>query len=196
MAKSSKGIAGRSNIVKRNELEHIIRASGEIAKVREIIILGSQSILGQYPELSDLADDSRWQNIMIRSMEADIMIPESEEKTELVEILIGELSSFHDTFGYYAQGVDRTTSKLPEGWYERLIRICNENTNNIAGLCLEIHDLAISKLYAGREKDVEFFKAAVNLRLVSKETLFQRLERTPISDERRNGIKKQIERYF
>jgi len=80
------------------------------------------------------------------------MVPESEEKAELIEAAIGELSSFHDTYGYYAQGVDHTTSKLPEGWKDRLTEICNRNTNGISGLCLEIHDLIISKLYAWRKK--------------------------------------------
>ena len=36
----------------RNELEHIIRAAGEIAQVKKIIIIGSQSILAQFPNLS------------------------------------------------------------------------------------------------------------------------------------------------
>ncbi len=65
------------------------------------------------------------------------MVPESEDKAEVIEAVIGELSSFHDTFGYYAQGVDHTTSKLPEGWENRLIEICNSNTKGISGLCLE-----------------------------------------------------------
>ena len=81
------------------------------------------------------------------------MIPDSEKKTEMVEGTIGELSSFHHTFGYYAQGVDLNTSKLPDGWESRLVEICNENTNDVSGLCLEIHDLIVSKLYAGRQKD-------------------------------------------
>ncbi|HAO19246.1 MAG: hypothetical protein BWK80_55545 [Desulfobacteraceae bacterium IS3] len=180
----------------RNELEHIIRAAGDIAKVQEVIILGSQSVLGQYPELSYKADNSESREIMIRSMEADIMIPESEEKTELVETIIGELSSFHDTFGYYAQGVDHTTSNLPEGWRDRLIKICNENTNHITGLCLEIHDLTISKLYAGREKDTEFFHAAVKNGLVSMRILLQRLSDTPMSEERKSIIEQRIKKGF
>lgn len=35
--------------MKRSELEHIIRASGEIAGDDEIVIIGSQAILGQFP---------------------------------------------------------------------------------------------------------------------------------------------------
>jgi hypothetical protein len=29
---------------------------------------------------------------------------------------IGELSVFHQSFGYYAHGVDDTTATLPAGW--------------------------------------------------------------------------------
>ncbi len=111
-----------------------------------------------------------------------------------VEGLFGELSSFHDTFGYYAQGVDQTTANLPEGWQERLIKVCNDNTNNISGLCLEIHDLAISKLYAGREKDIDFFQSAVKPGLLSKEILLQRLSNTQMSEEKKSIVKKQIKR--
>ncbi len=34
----------------RSELEHLIRASGAIADDDELIIIGSQSILAQFPE--------------------------------------------------------------------------------------------------------------------------------------------------
>lgn len=189
----------------RNELEHIIRAAGEIAGVRKIIIFGSQTILAQFSDLTKFLSESNnsWfslvaenHEILFRSIEADIMIPDSIEKTELVEGAIGELSSFHDTFGYYAQGVDLTTSTLPEGWENRLIEICNENTNGVSGLCLEIHDLIISKLYAGRKKDIEFFEATVNLSLLSKDTLLKRLNKTQISDNHKQLIKERIERGF
>lgn len=166
--------------MKRKELEHIIRAAGAIADVQRIIIFGSQSILAQFPHFAEPIvenDDKRIlflvndRKILFRSIEADVLIPDSPEKTELVEAAIGELSLFHETFGYYAQGVDLNTSKLPTGWEDRLIDICNENTNWITGQCLEVHDLIVSKLYAGRKKDIEFFKAAIHLELLSKETL-------------------------
>lgn len=37
----------------RKELEHVIRAAGSIAEASELIILGSQAILGKYPEAPD-----------------------------------------------------------------------------------------------------------------------------------------------
>jgi hypothetical protein len=189
----------------RNALEHIIRAAGEIAQVKKVIILGSQSILAQLPDLSefvskfdqtDVAAKIQNREILIRSIEADVMIPDSEEKTELVEAVMGELSMFHDTFGYYAQGVDLATSKLPEGWDNRLVEICNENTNGISGMCLEVHDVMVSKLYAGRPKDIEFFEAAVTLGLLSEETLRERLTKTAMSDERRKIVENHIKKGF
>jgi hypothetical protein len=191
--------------MKRSELEHIIRAAGAIADVQKVIIVGSQAILAQFPNLSAPLVESNSsevsliiqnREILLKSIEADIIIPDSAEKTEMVEAALGELSLFHETFRYYAQGVDLTTSKLPEGWESRLVEICNENTNGISGLCLEIHDLMISKLYAGRDKDIEFFKAAANLNLLSKETLIGRLNKTSMSDERKHLIDKFIERGF
>ena len=50
------------------------------------------------------------------------------------------------------------------------------------GLCLEIHDLVISKYVAGREKDMEFARAVISHGLVAQDTLQSRLEATPIDD--------------
>lgn len=36
--------------MKRSELEHVIRASAQIADDDELIIIGSQAILGQFPD--------------------------------------------------------------------------------------------------------------------------------------------------
>ena len=189
----------------RAQLEHIIRASGEIAKVQEVIILGSQAILGQFPALTEplfeleqaeLSLKERGQKILLQSREVDVLIPEDEEKAEWIDGAIGELSDFHNTHGYYAQGVDSTTATLPDGWRERLILVCNANTNHIRGYCVEIHDLIISKLHAGRPKDLDFFLAASQLHLIRKDILSERLTRTPLSDEQRKKIRITIEQGF
>jgi len=88
------------------------------------------------------------------------------------------------------------TSKLPDGWESRLVEICNENTNDVSGLCLEIHDLIVSKLYAGRQKDIEFFRAATNLGLISKGTLTERINKTSISGVRKDMIESYIKKEF
>ena len=82
---------------------------------------------------------------------------------------------FHETFGYYAHGVDETTAILPIGWQERLVRVENENTRGNIGWCLDPHDLAISKLVAGREKDLSFIASLIRHGMVSEAILRERL---------------------
>ncbi len=112
----------------RVDLEHLIRAIGDMIDVREFIIFGSQSILGQHPDLDNIVKSK---NIMVSpkkqdidimqiSMEADVYIKDKEQ-ANTVEFHMGELSPFHNTYGYYIDTIDETTSKLPKQWEERLI---------------------------------------------------------------------------
>lgn len=82
---------------------------------------------------------------------------------------------FHQTFGYYAHGVGEDTAILPEGAFGRLVPVSNENTRGNTGWCLELHDLAVSKLIAGREKDIAFVSAMVKHKLVKADTIRERI---------------------
>jgi len=161
--------------MKREEIEHLIRAAGAITESDEIIVIGSQSILGAYPEAPDA---------LLRSREADLIPVQHPERWNLVDGVLGELSPFDETFGYFADGVEEKTAILPSGWKDRLIKIENRNTDNVRGLCLEPHDLMVSKLMAGREKDLEFVSIALDARLVSLDTIIERVRLLSISDER------------
>jgi hypothetical protein len=81
---------------------------------------------------------------------------------------------FHQTFGYNAHCVDETTATLPSGWSDRLVPIANDNTGGATGWCLEVHDLAVSKLVAGREKDLDFVHVLLRARMVDPVLLGQR----------------------
>lgn len=193
--------------MKRNNLEHIIRASCNCAGLDSIFIMGSQAILGQHPELDsvdmttnvnvDFTLAERPQRILLVSDEADILVPEDYRKAEIIEGCIGEDSLFHQQHGFYAQAVDESTCKLPEGWKNRVIPVCNANTSNKTGFCLDTHDLIISKLIAGRPKDYLYFQAACKLCLVERELLIERLDNTlDIPDTERTRIKSVIIREF
>ena len=150
----------------RPELEHLIRAAATIADDEDIVVIGSQAILGQFPD----APAS-----MRVSAEADLYPLHYPERADLIDGSIGELSPFHDTYGYYAQGVSETTAFLPEGWKDRLIVVQNQNTRGARGLCLEIYDLLAAKAVAGREKDVDFISEAARHGLASRDKLLNRL---------------------
>jgi hypothetical protein len=152
--------------VTREQLEHLIRAAAVIADDPDIVVIGSQAILGQFPQAPAL---------MRVSVEADLFPLNHPERSDLIEGSIGELSPFHQTFGYYAEGVGEETAHLPQGWKERLVVIQNENTRGARGLCLEVHDLLVAKAIAGREKDVSFLSEAAEHRMAKIELLLQRL---------------------
>jgi hypothetical protein len=128
--------------MKRTELEHLIRAAAAITNQYEIVVIGSQSILGVVPDAPD---------VLLRSMEANLYPLQQPELADLIDGAIGDLSPFDEHFGYYAQGVGPDTACLPSGWQQRLVKIQNQNTDLKIGLCLEPHDLAASKPAAGRE---------------------------------------------
>jgi len=171
----------------REQLEHLIRAAAVIADDDAIVVIGSQAVLGQFPNAPEP---------MRVSTEADLFPLHHPERADLIEGSIGELSPFHQTFGYYAQGVAEETAILPEGWRSRLVEIRNENTRGAKGLCLEIHDLLVSKIIAGREKDLDFLTEAARHRMADPEELLRRLGTVEVALEVREKARAAIERIF
>jgi hypothetical protein len=173
--------------MRRSELEHLIRASGDIADDDEIIIIGSQAILGQFPDAPAR---------LLSSMEADVYPRNYPEQADKVDGAIGEGSSFHELHGYYAQGVGKRTAVLPEDWESRLVAVNNENTNGVTGYCLEVHDLAVSKLIAMRPKDLEFVQELVRHDMLDKQTMLRRLRQTDLQKSVRTSVRTRIKSLF
>jgi hypothetical protein len=171
--------------MKRSDLEHLIRAAGKIAGERELVVIGSQAILGQFPDAPPA---------LLRSMECDLYPRNRPELADKVDGAIGEASKFHERFGYYAQGVAPDTATLPRGWTRRLVRVENANTGGHAGLCLEVHDLAISKYVAGREKDLEFTRELARHSMTEKKILLARLAGTKLEAALARAVRGRIER--
>lgn len=172
---------------KRSELEHLIHAAGAIAGDAQIVVIGSQSVLGQFPDAPPA---------LLASMEADVYPLNRPDLADLVDGSIGEGSFFHEQYGYYAQGVSESTAVLPAGWKKRLVRVSNANTGGVAGLCLEVHDLAISKYAAGREKDLEFTRELVRHGMTRRATLLARAAATRLDPEHRRLVAARIGRDF
>jgi len=101
-------------------------------------------------------------------MEGDAYPVHSPEKSILIDGSIGENSLFHQTHGYYGHGVSPETATLPDGWKERTIPLQIDTERGIVAHCLEKHDLAYSKLAAGREKDFDFIGDLLKFRLINR----------------------------
>ena len=101
---------------------------------------------------------------------------------------MGALSDFDSTHGYHADGVGPETAILPSGWKDRLVKIENDNTGGGRGWCLEVHDLASSKLAAGREKDFDFVDAMLKHGFTSIPILRDRIRDTDRLEPARRDI--------
>jgi hypothetical protein len=171
----------------RSELEHVIRAAGAIAEDRQIVVIGSQSVLGQFPDAP---------TALLVSLDADVFPRTHPERSDLIDGAIGEGSRFHEEFGYYAHGVGPTTATLPRGWQRRLVRVQNANTGGVEGLCLEVHDLAIAKYAAGRPKDLVFTATLARHAMTHEDRLFERAARTTLAPGMRKLMLARIRRDF
>lgn len=155
------------------QLEHLLRASADILGEDKLVVIGSQSILGKYPDAP--AD-------LLFSMEADIFARGRRATSRKLDA-IGEGSDFHETFGYYVDPVDESTAILPKDWKSRLVNLTTYSValrREITGLCLDPHDLFVSKVAAGREKDVRFVTSMLAHGMVSVERAME-LARTVVS---------------
>lgn len=170
----------------RDELEHLIRASAEITQEYEFVIVGSQSILGAVPNP---------EAVFTVSTEADIYPMNAPDKADLIDGVLGEGSQFHETHGYYAQGVGPETAVLPSGWIDRVHRVQSANTHGRVGYCLDVTDLFLSKAVAGRDKDRKFCMALMAFGHVRCDHALQRSAQLPLSDEALRALRATIRRW-
>ena len=172
--------------MKKQQLDHVLRAAGRITGEKQFLIIGSQSLHGRHP---DLPDD------ILRSAEVDLIAKSNVDRTEWLNA-IGQDSPFHASFGYYADPVDETTATLPKGWKSRLVNLPPGDTEGVKGLCLDPHDLAIAKYIAGREKDRVFTRELAVRGITDRDRLLALVDKTPVEDEVRHRLRAEIARDF
>ena len=151
--------------MKREELEHVIRAAVDIVD-DELVVLGSQAILAGHPD----APES-----LLRSVEVDLYPLNHPERADEIDGAIGDGSQFHETYEYYAHGVGPETAVAPAGWQERAIRLelpaIRRSGRAAVAWCMAPHDLVLAKLAAGRAHDVQFATDAIREGLVEPSQL-------------------------
>jgi hypothetical protein len=174
--------------MRREDFEHVVAAAAEVSGEREIVVIGSQAILGSVREPPAA---------MLVSMEADVYPRNDPSKAEQIHGSLGDGSHFHSTFGYYAHGVGPTTAVAPRGWEERLVRVEIPprvgQPEGVVALCLEAHDLVLAKCVAGRERDWEFAREAIAADLVEVDELLRRVRDLPRLPAEQARVRRMIE---
>ena len=117
--------------MRKADFDHVIAAAAAVSGEDEIVVIGSQALLGTVPDPPAA---------MLRSLEADVYPRAAPAKAEEIDGALGDGSQFQSTFGYYAHGVGPETAKAPAGWEERLVRVevprRPGNDGSVIALCL------------------------------------------------------------
>ena len=165
--------------MRRDQLEHAIRTACQIIGQPAVIVVGSQSILGTFDEteLPESAHMSREIDILPMGDDND----EVQRLADMIEGVAGEFSPYEELHGFSIDGGDLTTSALPDGWRERLVKVHNVNTAApggqpvFTGWCLDKEDLCVTKICAFREKDRDFVRDLIEAGLVEPTVIVSRL---------------------
>lgn len=147
----------------REQLEHVLRAAASVTQEHSFVVVGSQAILLPHPDAPDE---------LLASREVDLYPAMAPEKSDLIEGALGALSRFDETYGYYADGVGPETATMPADW---MTFAALHYIGSVTAVCPDLHDLAVSKCVAGRDKDADYVRALFRHRLIEAGRLTERL---------------------
>ena len=140
--------------MQREQFEDVLARAAAICKSQPLIIFGSQSVH---------AITTAPPTEVLLSVECDVWTRDLAEAASL-ERGLGKDSEYARAKGVYADPLPPQLPTLPSGWEQRLVPY---KAGEVTAQCLEIHDLIVSKLAAGRFKDYEFI-AAILLRKLGR----------------------------
>jgi hypothetical protein len=155
-------------------LKHMAGVAMSITRSGRIVVFGSSSLFGTIPDA-----DNEYELIR-RSLDADFILDPFDEGVGRVALnALGVTSPFEQQFGYHADIIRPVAfENFPPGWDARLIPLAD-----CPGVfCLEPHDMAVAKLFAGRPKDIALLSELVRTGRLDPAILYQRLTDMPLAE--------------
>lgn len=148
------------------DLLRVVRALAYEFETDTVFVVGRQAILASMPDAPEAARESP----EIDAFPANAKIWELTEAkrtrdgvqpiaSEHIDGLFGSESQFHRTHGFYIDGVDETTARLPRGWQGRAVRVQTEVAGRTVTGAPAPEDLVVSKLARVDERDKRFVRA-------------------------------------
>lgn len=153
--------------MKRSLLEDLLRALSQLTSERELVMVGSQAV---HAATDDVPAE------VVMSRECDLLIDESDPLASVIDESFGPGSERAADLLVHVDTVSSTFPFLASGWEQRLVPL-GPDTPHIR--CLEIHDLVLSKLAAGRLKDYELIAVLLDRGLAVIATVGERIAVVP-----------------
>lgn len=149
-----------------------------------VVVFGSQSILGSFPEAELPVEITRSREMDVSPWREFVGNASREEVVDAINAInyeLGENSEFDDQHGFYIEAISKEMVLLPVGWDNRLVGFTADlpdRSYGIVGFCLDPCDLCVAKALAGREHDRIFVAELIKAGLVDSEVILRRLHGT------------------
>jgi len=153
--------------MQREQFHELLQRAAEICGGRELVIFGSQAV--HAVTLSPPVE-------VLVSVECDVWLENDPQTTARITSELGQKSPFAKTSGVYADPLPPDLPLAPHGWRDRLV---SYRVGTVTARCLEIHDLIVTKLAAGRLKDYEFIAAVLMSKLAQPDEVQRRIQGFP-----------------
>lgn len=151
----------------RARLECLLSALSQITRDRELVMIGSQAI---HAVTRDAPDE------VLISRECDVLFDSGDPLVAVIEAQLGRNSPYAAESLVHLDTVSSTFPFLPDGWEQRLVPFGPAAPHL---RCLEIHDLVLSKLAAGRLKDYELIAVLLDRKLAELAAVRDRIAAVP-----------------
>ena len=165
-----------------DDLERTVRAIATEFKTDKIFIIGSQGILLGWPDAPPTMRtspeiDAFPANARIWEIDEKAKHPDEDpEASEHIDALFGSGSQFHRTHGFYIDGVDENTARLPTDWEKRaIVRRVDVGGRVVIAVAPCPEDLIVSKLARLDDKDKVFIAAYHSARPIDPNLIEERL---------------------
>jgi hypothetical protein len=98
--------------------------------------------------------------------------------------VFGEGTPFHQSFGFFIDGVSPRTAALPEGWEKRAVfREVKNGNATIVAIAPCIEDLAVAKIRRLADKDVAWIEACIAARGLDLQKVAEGIRTAPGYDQ-------------
>lgn len=131
----------------KDEVLDAVRSIHIITRETSLTIIGSQSLHGTAPDRADA---------LMLSREVDMILHTKAGMANWVSEVVGEGTPFEQDRGYFIDHVLEREGLpiLAPGWESRCLAL--DSGMPVIARCLSVEDMVVSKLGAGRPKDIEY----------------------------------------
>jgi hypothetical protein len=150
--------------MRKSELLMALRAAFAVSKEHDFYLIGSQAVH---------AHCKKAPAEILLSQECDLYPRNVPEVAGLLASELGRNSDFAHEHGFFVDIVTPDIAILPDGWRTRLKPI---RAGKATAWALDITDLIVSKLAAGRVKDLQLVGALLKLAMANSAVVHRRIK--------------------